>query len=235
MSTETAPDTTETIALTRALLEAGWSYTSPIRTEPQWRSRIHELASPDGRLTVHACVYPDGRTTASLSAEAVRTGPSPVPGWMADLDQLALSVVLAAVDAAPDDAPGPRPAEVAVAAALTAAGWTQHADIKERGRTLEREWADPDLTRYVRWHPADQHDAGGWTVDREGSGGATSQISQHTPAAVITALALTDDPDMADGETPHQTPATSPPAPEPDVRHSSDQSCSAGSLEESDV
>jgi hypothetical protein len=198
MSTDTSTDTT---ALTAALLADGWTYTGPVRTEPQWRSRIHELTSPDGRLQVDACLYPDGRSTACLSAEAVRTGPVPAPGWMADLHQLALPVMLAAVKAAAHDAPASRPDPVAVAAALTAAGWTQHEDITERGRTVQREWVDPDLTRYVRWHPADRHDEGGWTVDREGSGGGASQISQHTPAAVITALALTDDPDPTEPTT----------------------------------
>lgn len=193
MSTDTAPGTTETTALTEALLAEGWSYTGPIRTEPQWRSRIHELTSPDGRLRVDAAVFPDGHMTAHLSAEAIRTEPVPVPGWMVDLHEVPLTVALAAVKAAAAPTRSPEAASATVNTHLVLRLWARRPDVTERRRLLEREWQSPDRTRFVRWFPADEHDEGGWDVGREGP--EATQISQHTPAAVILALALTDVPD----------------------------------------
>lgn len=201
MSADTAPDiTTETTALIRALLQDGWTYANPVRTERQWRSRIHELASPDGLLYLDAAVFPDGHMTARLSAEAVRTEPAPVPGWMVDLHEVPLTVALAAVKAAAAPGRPPHAAAVALGAALAGHGWTQWPDITERNRLLRRKWESPDGERFVRWNPADSFDEGGWTISRPGPGGddADTEISQHTPASVITALALTDDP----GEQP---------------------------------
>ena len=187
---EQATDTTT--ALTSALLKQGWTYANPVRTERQWRSQIHELTSPDRRLFVDASAFPDGHMIARLSAEAVGTGWDRAPGWMADLHEVPLSVALAAIKAVADPVRSPHPVPVAVSAALAGAGWAQPPDITERGRLLAREWVSPDGTRAVRWNPADQHDEGGWSVEREGPGDGETQISQHTPAAVITALALAD-------------------------------------------
>ncbi|WP_194909620.1 hypothetical protein [Catenulispora rubra] len=207
MSTDTAPDTTtEATALIQALLENGWSYTGPIRSEPQWRSRIHELASPDGRLSLDAAVFPDGHLTAHLSAEAIRTELAPVPGWMVDLHYVPLTVAVAAVKAA---AAPTRAAHTgaAVNTALVLHRWARRPDVTERGRLLEREWQSPDRRRFVRWFPADRHDEGGWDVGREGS--EATQISQHTPPAVIIALALTDVPDVPDEHAEHGAPTAS--------------------------
>lgn len=196
MTTDTATaaeaTTDRTEALTSRLLAAGWSYTGEVRTEPQWRSQIHELASPDGRLRIDASRQRDGFLIARLSADAVRTDPGRRPGWMADLHEVPLPIALAAAEAAD---PGDRPASAAeIAAALTAHGWNQREDITERGRVLERAWDSADATRTVAWFPADEHDLGGWTVTRPGPDerAADSEISQYTPTAVICALALTD-------------------------------------------
>ena len=192
MTTAAEATTDRTEALTSSLLAAGWSYTCEVRTEPQWRNQIHELASPDGRLHVQASRYRDGFRIASLSADSVRTGPGRRPGWMAELHEVPLPVALAAIKAAD---PADRAASAAeVAAALTAQGWTQRDNITERGRVLERAWDSKDGTRSVSWFPADEYDLGGWTVTRPGPDErpGDSQISQYTPAAVITALALTD-------------------------------------------
>ncbi|MEY9861400.1 hypothetical protein ABH935_007041 [Catenulispora sp. GAS73] len=194
----------ETTALIRALLADGWTYSGPVRTESQWRSRIHELASPDGRLSVDVAVFPNGRTTARLSAEAVRTGPATAPGWMVDLHEVPLCVALAAVKAATDTGPSPYPAAETVAAELARCGWEQRVDVTERGRLVEREWDSRNLHRFVRWFPADACDVGGWAIGREGP--EATQISQHTPAAVITALALTE---VCDRAEPRVSPAAS--------------------------
>jgi hypothetical protein len=214
MTTDTAAEPTidATAALTTALLGQGWAYTNPVRTERQWRSRIHELASPDGRLSLDASAFPDGHMIARLSAEAVRTGPGRAPGWMADLHEVPLPVALAAVTAAADLDRPPHPAVVAVTAALAGVGWAQHTDVTERGRLLERQWESPDGQRFVRWCPADRDDEGGWTVERHRPDGeaAETHISQHTPAAVITALALTDDT----ASHPDRTAPSTAPAPD---------------------
>jgi len=192
--------------LTAELLEHGWTYTNPVRTELQWRSRIHELASPDGRLNLDASVFPDGHMIARLSAEAVRTGPHPAPAWMVDLHEVPLHVALAAVKAAADPARPAHPVPVTVNAALATRGWLLRPDVAERNRLLERAWESPDGQRVARWNPADRDDEGGWTVERDRPDGepAETHISQHTPAAVITALALTDHPDQA---APSRAPA----------------------------
>lgn len=192
MTTVTTPSTDPTTALTTALLDRGWTYANPVRTERQWHSQIHEVASPDGRLYVDASAFPDGHMIARLSADAVRTDPGRTPAWMADLHEVPLAVALAAVRAAADSGISPHPTVVTVTAALAGHGWTQYPDITERGCLLQREWQSPDGTRSVRWNPADQDDEGGWSVDREGPGDGETLASQHTPAAVITALALTD-------------------------------------------
>jgi hypothetical protein len=111
---------------------------------------------------------------------------------MAELHEVPLPVALAAVKAAADPGRSPHPVPVAVSAALAGAGWAQHPDITERGRLLAREWVSLDGTRAVRWNPADEHDEGGWSVERPGPGEAPTEVSQHIPAAVITTLALTD-------------------------------------------
>lgn len=188
MSTDTTPRAaTETTALTRALLEKGWTYARPVYTEPQWRSQIHHLEHPDGRLQITVSRYPAGNTTAQLAAEAIRTGDHQ-PGWMAEL-QVPLDVALAVVTAAT----GPEPTYDDLDLALTARGWQQAEDFRASadGRLLERTWSCPDKTRSVSWLPGDD---GGWIITRPGPTGrsADSQASAHTPAAVITALALTD-------------------------------------------
>jgi hypothetical protein len=193
MTTATDPTTaTAATTLISALQERGWTYANPVRTERQWRSQVHELASPDRRLYLDASTFPDGHMIARLSVEALSTGSDRTPGWMAELHEVPLGVALAAVTAAAEPDPTSYPTPVAVSAALAGHGWTQYPDVTERGRLLQRQWASPDGARCVRWNPADQFDEGGWTVDREGPGDAETQISQHTPAAVITALALTD-------------------------------------------
>lgn len=192
-ATTTAQATTDrTEALTSSLLAAGWSYAREVRTDPLSRSQIHELASPDGRLHIHASRHRDGFLIASLSADAVRTDPGRRPGWMAELHEVPLPIALAAAQAADPDA---RPARLAeVAAALTERGWTQREDITERDRLLERAWDSPDRTRALSHLPGDKFEPGFWLVGRPGPDGkhAETQISLHTPAAVIAALALTD-------------------------------------------
>lgn len=192
MNTDTTPRAaTETTALTRALLEKGWAYAKPVYTEPQWRSQIHHLEHPDGRLQVTVNRYPAGNTTAQLAAEAVRTGDHR-PGWMAEM-HVPLVVALAAMKAATEPEPEPEPDDGALAEALTASGWKQSEDFcaSDDGRLLERAWSSPDTTRSVTWLPGDD---GGWIITRPGPTGrsADSQASAHTPAAAITALALTD-------------------------------------------
>lgn len=177
-------------ALTGALLAAGWSYTRDVRTEPQWRSEIHELDSPDGRLHVAASRFPDGSMTARLTAQAVRTDPARTPGWSADLHQIPLPAALSAIEAAAAPAaPGH------LASTLTAHGWTQRQDVTGHdGRLLERAWDSPDAARAVCWFPADEFDLGGWTITRPAPAGhpADSHASQFTPARVLAALALAD-------------------------------------------
>lgn len=228
MSTASAPDTTaETTALTQALLEAGWSYTSPIRTEPQWRSRIHELASPDGRLSVDAAVFPDGHMTARLSAKAVRTGPTPRPDWTADLHTVPLSAALAAVKAASE--PEPEPDEQTrlaqafgqnigphqVDTLLRAKGWEHSTEPDEDrdGRVTEIEWESARGHEFVVWNAEDRFDSGGWTVthwhtdEHNVSRPTDTYASQNAPATVITALALADVPhEHADRGTPNAAP-----------------------------
>ncbi|NUR31154.1 MAG: hypothetical protein HOV83_35805 [Catenulispora sp.] len=195
---------TETTALTAALLADGWTYTHPVRTEPQRRTRIHELASGDGRLNLDAAEFPDGHMTAQLSVEAVRIGPGRRPGWMAELHAVPLPVALAAITAASGNGSNPCVQDV-----LTAYGWTQREDITERDRVLERAWDSPDGTRTVSHLPGDRFESGYWLVGRPGPDGrhAETQISLQTPAAVITALALTDDPDQT-GPSPAPAPET---------------------------
>jgi len=194
--TASAAETTvdRTTELTTALLDQGWTYTREVHTEPYQRGQVHELDSPDGALHIDAVRYPHyGFHLARLSADAVRTDPGRRPGWMADLHHVPLPAALAAVTAAADPA-DPAQSGAEVAAALAKHGWKQREDITERGRVLERAWDSADSTRTVSWFPADDHDLGGWTVSRPGSHELPddSHISQHTPAAVITALALTD-------------------------------------------
>lgn len=184
-NTTTTDDPTDT--LTRALLAEGWSYTREVRTEPQWRSQIHELDSPDRRLHLNASRYPDGSMIARLSAEAAHTDPGRAPGWMADLHEVPLTTALAVIKAA-TSAPS-----ADVASTLAAEGWTQQQDITEHdGRLLERAWESPDESRTVVWWPADRFDLGGWEITRPGPKGpaSTSLASQFTPAPVLTALAL---------------------------------------------
>lgn len=191
-ATTAEPATDRTAALTSSLLAASWNYISEVRTDPWSRNEIHELESPDGRLHIDASRQRDGFLIARLSAEAVRTEPGKRPGWMAELHEVPLPIALAAVKAAdPEDRPARAPE---VAAALTANGWSQREDITERGRLLERAWDSPDGTRTVSHLPGDKFDPGYWLVGRPGPDGkdAESQISLYTPAAVITALALTD-------------------------------------------
>jgi hypothetical protein len=177
-------------ALTGALLTAGWTYTREVRTEPQWRSEIHELDSPDRRLHVAASRFPDGSMIARLTAQAARTDPAPTPGWSADLHQIPLPAALSVIEAAA--APT---APENVASTLAAHGWTQREDVTEAdGRLLERAWDSPDATHTASWFPPDEFDLGGWMITRPGSNGraADSHASQFTPAAVLTALALAD-------------------------------------------
>ena len=189
-ATDTEPTTDRTEALTSSLLAAGWSYTCEVRTEPQWRTQIHELASPDGRLHIHASRHRDGFLIASLAAEAVRTDPGRRPGWMAELHEVPLPVALAAITAASEEN-GFAPC---VQDALTAHGWTRREDITERDRVLERAWDSPNRTRTVSHLPGDKFEPGYWLVGRPGPDrrNAETQISLHAPAAVIAALALTD-------------------------------------------
>jgi hypothetical protein len=189
-NTDTAAD--HIAALTATLVAQGWTYLREIYTDPQWRSQVHELQSPNGLLRLDASKFPNGNTIARLSAEAVCTDPNRAPGWMVDLHEVSLAVALAAVKAATGPSGAPYPTQVAVSAALSAQGWRQPPDVIERSRLIERVWESPDGERYVSWNPADLHDEGGWSVGRPGPSNAPTQISQHTPAAVIAALALTD-------------------------------------------
>ncbi|GAA2039254.1 hypothetical protein GCM10009839_46420 [Catenulispora yoronensis] len=193
MTATAEPTTDRTAALTGALTEQGWTYTREPYAEPQFRIQVHPLDSPDGRLHIDASRHrDDGFMIARLSAEAVRTDPGRRPGWMVELHEVPLPVALAAVKAADPDH---RPASAAeIAAALTADGWTQREDITERGRLLERAWDSPDCTSNLSHLPGDKFESGYWLVSRPGPDGknAESQISQYTPAAVITTLALTD-------------------------------------------
>ncbi|ACU72938.1 hypothetical protein Caci_4073 [Catenulispora acidiphila DSM 44928] len=174
-ATEATTDRTE--ALTSSLLAAGWSYTCEVRTEPQWRSQIHELASPDGRLHLHASRYPDGDMIASLSADsASTTGPGRRPGWMAELHEVPLPVAL-------------RRGHAARARLDTTRG--HH---RARPRTGARLGQPGPRPHRVPPLPGNKFEPGYWLVGRPGPDGkhAETQISLHTPAAVIAALALTD-------------------------------------------
>ena len=191
MTATAEPTTDRTAALTSALTEQGWTYTREPYAEPQFRLEIHPLDSPDGRLHIDASRHrDDGFMTARLSAEAVRTDPGRRPGWMAELHEVPLPVALAAITAAS----GENDFDPCVQDVLTAHGWTRREDITERERVLERAWDSPDRTRTVSHLPGDNFEPGYWLVGRPGPDGkpAESQISQYTPAAVITALALTD-------------------------------------------
>lgn len=187
MTTTAQATCDRTAALTGALTARGWTYTRPISTDSQWRSTRHQLESTDGLLHIDAAAYPDGFMIAQLSAEAVRTEPQRRPGWMAEIHEVPLTAVFAAIAAS-------EPPEQDLPATLLAAGWSQQPDVCERGRVLERRWTSPDATRSVSWDPGDEHDLGGWTVTRPGPDGhpADTQASQHTPPPVLAALALTD-------------------------------------------
>ena len=207
-------DTTDRLAaLTDALTAQGWTYLRDVYTEPQWRSQIHELQSPDGRLRLDASRYPDGHMIARLSAEAVRTGPKRRPAWMTDLHEVPLATALAAIKSAsgpelePDDnarlaqAFGQNIGPHLVEAQLRAHGWEESEDPEtdRDGCITEIEWESENGEHHVLWHAEDQFDSGGWTVtcwrtDEQGiSRTADTQASQYTPAAVIAALALTDE------------------------------------------
>lgn len=211
-TTDTAPSTDRTEALTSSLLAAGWSYLREVYAEPQWRSQIHELQAPDGRLRLDASLFPDGHMIARLSAEAVRTGSAPRPAWMTDLHEVPLVTALAAIEAA--SGPELEPDEKArlaqafgqsigpdlVEAQLRARGWEESEDPEtdRDGCITEIEWESENGERRVLWHAEDRFDSGGWIVtrwhtdERGVSHGAETHASQYTPAAVITALALTE-------------------------------------------
>jgi hypothetical protein len=196
--------------LTAALTAQGWTYLREVYTDAHQHNEIHELGSPDGRLRLDASIHPDGFVIARLSADAVRTDPGRSPGWVADLHEVPLPVALAAVKAAADSSPNSHRIHLAVTAALVAHGWEQDADTTERGRLVERTWESPDSPRTVVWNPADDFDEGGWTIYRDGPEDGKTNISQYTPAAVITALALTNHPDdYTDHPVPNTAPKTS--------------------------
>ncbi|WP_194913261.1 hypothetical protein [Catenulispora rubra] len=197
-------------ALTDALTAEGWTYVREVYTEPQWRSRIHELQCPEGRLRLDASLFPDGHVIARLSAEAIRTGPAPRPAWMTDLHEVPLAAALAAVSAA--NGPESEPDEDAhlaqafgqnirprlLEALLITEGWDLTTDPEEDrdGRIIEVEWESADGHRRVLWEAEDRFDSGGWTVTRwhtdvhGASRSAVTQVSQYTPVAVIAALAM---------------------------------------------
>ncbi|NUP46258.1 MAG: hypothetical protein HOW97_02930 [Catenulispora sp.] len=184
--TPTAPP--ETGGLTESLTARGWIHTKPMSLDPQWRSVRESLEDPDGRLHLDAAVYPDGHLVAHLSAEATRSaaGGLITPGWMADLSEWPREAILAAITAATAE-PEPDLPDT-----LKQAGWEQLADIRQAGRLLERSWTSPDGSASLTWAPADDHDLGGWGVIREIDGERLeANASQHTPPAILTALALT--------------------------------------------
>ncbi|MBR7830630.1 hypothetical protein KDK95_30290 [Actinospica sp. MGRD01-02] len=201
-----------TAALARTLLADGWTHDRDSRTEPVQDTEIHELASPDGRLRLAAARYADGRMTARLSARPGSSGPVHSPGWEADLHKVSLPVALAAVKAAADPAEPDLDAATQharsfghhigphlVAALLTARGWEVETEPEEDrdGRITEIEWVWPDGRRSVCWSVDDRLGTASWSVTRWHSDGRAhhptdTYASEHTPPAVIAALALSD-------------------------------------------
>ncbi|HTJ72615.1 MAG TPA: hypothetical protein VL551_34070 [Actinospica sp.] len=201
-----------TAALARNLLAEGWTHARDDRAEAAQGTEIHELESPDGRLRLAAARFPDDRMTARLSARPVRTGPVHSPGWEADLHEVPLPVALAAVKAAveptdPDLDAGTRLARSfgqdtgphLVGALLTAQGWeveTEPEEDLDEGRITCIEWVSPG-GRAVCWSVEERLETVSWSITRWHSDGRTHRAtdtyaSQHTPPALIAALALTD-------------------------------------------
>jgi hypothetical protein len=208
----TIPEPNCTAAVARTLLADGWIHVRDGRTEPGDDLEIHELASPDGRLHLEAARYPDGRMTARLSARPVSAGPVRAPRWEADLHEVPLPVALAAVKAATDPAGpdldaatrharsfGQDTAPRLVEALLTAQGWEVETEPEEDrdGRIAEIEWVCHEGRRAVCWSVEERLGTVSWSIARWHSDGRAhhptdTYASEHTPPAVIAALALAD-------------------------------------------
>ena len=208
----TIPEPNCTAAVARTLLADGWTHVRDGRTEPGEDLEIHELASPDGRLHLEAARYPDGRMTARLSARPVSAGPVRAPRWEADLHEVPLTAAFAAVKAATDPAdpdPGVRTRRAwrfgqdavprLVGALLTAQGWKVKNELEEDsdGRIAAIEWVCHEDRRAVCWSVEERLGTVSWNIARWHSDGRAhhptdTYASEHTPPAVIAALALTD-------------------------------------------
>jgi hypothetical protein len=205
----TTTDTTSSCSATVAqtLLADGWTYTHDIATDPGGGTQVHQLASLDGALTLNVHDVSDGLCLSTLTARSVRTGGKRRRFWSAQFSAplpIALAVITAARQATTISHPD------SVESLLTAAGWRERPD--EPDEDLEddydydddyededgpqiRTWGAPNGDRWVTWFGPDD-DPAFWDVDRITSGNTRARLTQHTPAAVIAAVALTDAPDQ---------------------------------------
>jgi len=204
----TTPDATIgcAAALARALLADGWSYAHDIGTDPAWGTEIHQLHSPDGCLNLHANDVCTQCCLVMLTGSSVRASGKRRRSWSAQLT-VPLPVALAVIAAARQPAATRTPDSVG--ALLSAAGWHERDDDLDEDDDVEedddefddedgpliRTWAAPDGARSVTWFGPDD-DPAFWSVERphpqDGTTRAHFQFSQHTPAPVIAAAALTD-------------------------------------------
>jgi hypothetical protein len=184
------------------LTDAGWTFPAPapdVQMPPWPNADLRALADPTGTLRLLCCRMPDGQLTATFYAPDPVTGSHQDPAWRVHADVLPAAVFASAARAAtsdPDatDAPG---GLEQVAHALSAASWPLTSERYLFGELLERHWMSPTARRTVTWY---RHGAahglhrGGWRILRSGPTSPPVRLtaSRHTPAAVITTLALAD-------------------------------------------
>ncbi|WP_194894130.1 hypothetical protein [Catenulispora pinisilvae] len=207
------------VTVAQTLLADGWTYTQDIATDPGGNTQLHQLASPDRALTLNVHDVSGGLCFGTLTAPSVRTGGTRRRFWSAQFSA-PLPIALAAITTAHQATTTPQ--LDSVEALLTAAGWHERHD--EPDEDLEndydeddwdeededgpqiRTWTSPDGDRWVIWCGPD-NDPAFWDVDCTKDGSTRARLTRHTPAAVITALALTNHPD---DDPDHAAPTTAP-------------------------
>lgn len=190
MSTDTEQTLT---AWADALTEAGWT-PQPDREVPAHLAGLRHLIDSTGAVEARAHAYPeDGIEVTLLSTARLPGGGA---AWHVIAGWLSAEAVIAA-------APAEDAEEAAVGQAagdlLTAAGWTLQRFEVLGPSFAEYQWASPDDTRWATFttpdpDPDGNGGDGGWILSRPGDGGRQHRItaSASTPAATITALALSD-------------------------------------------